>query len=306
MPSRRRTESSASITRTGAALCSIVGPPGGLVEVERAADRRDAIAEAREPGSLGDVGATHDRCRGSRPPANRRRAPARSAAFVARGVACDVRQRLGHDEVGGALDGIARTRLDVHFERDGKRCPCHERGERGVEAPVLEDDGMDAPDQVAEILERRLGFVVRADDECTCAGRDRCRSARVPSRDPSPGSRAAAVRHRGDRVRCAAAPLPRSVTAATRPASASRVRSSCSARRSGPRNQRPAAASSRPRSTVSHGAITSTPSAPTTATPATPVPSRRRRGRTWPCRRGGWRHTQARGAARASRTTRRT
>ena len=77
MPSRRRTESSASITRTGAAPAGSSGRRMGSSTLQRAADRCDPVAQPREPGSRADVGASRAVVADLDHHANRRPAPAR-------------------------------------------------------------------------------------------------------------------------------------------------------------------------------------------------------------------------------------
>nr|WP_229022919.1 hypothetical protein [Actinomarinicola tropica] len=71
----------------------------------------------------------------------------------------DVGQRLGDDEVGRALDGGRGALVDAQVEVDRHRRAGHDSRQRGVEAAVLQDHGVDAPDEVAQLGEGRLGLV---------------------------------------------------------------------------------------------------------------------------------------------------
>ena len=121
------------------------------------------------------------------------------------GVLGDVRERLVDDEVRRALDGGRRPRGHLDVERDRDRRPGDDRGQRGVEAAVLEDHRVDAAHEVADLAQRRLRLLVGVGDHPPSLRRDRRRASPSPRRAGRPARRAAAAPRRAGRARCAAA-----------------------------------------------------------------------------------------------------
>ena len=80
-------------------------------------------------------------------------------------MAGDVGERLGDHEVGRALHRGGRPLGHVDVEHDGDRRAGDHRRQSGVEAPVLEDDGVDASHQVADLAEGGLRLLVGLGDE---------------------------------------------------------------------------------------------------------------------------------------------
>jgi hypothetical protein len=85
-------------------------------------------------------------------------------------VLADVRQALRDDEVGGGLHLVGQpfVRRGDHPRGNGRACG--EILQRGVEAPVAEDRGMDAAGQVAQLLQREAGLLPRLAHELGCLG----------------------------------------------------------------------------------------------------------------------------------------
>ena len=143
----------------------MVGPPIGLTTCIRPPTADDALGEPGEPA------AGRDAARRRR----RRRRPRRRAGRPARlietdgagrpGVLGHVGQRLGDDEVDGALDRRRRALRHVDRQRHRHRAAGDDRRQRGVEPAVLEDRGVEAAHEVAQLGQRLLGLLVRAGDE---------------------------------------------------------------------------------------------------------------------------------------------
>ena len=287
-PARSSTESSAITIRTGA-------PRAGW-------SARRAGSGPCMPAAVGPRPARPARCRplpaaGSAPPTpssvdlhdqpvvapdDRDRGP-RGV-----GVLGDVGQRLRDDEIGGALDGRGRALGHVDRQGDGHGRAGDDRGQGGVEAPVLEDRRMEAADQLAQLGQGRLGVVVGAGTRSLAGLLGIGLEALLgPARGPSPARPAVAGRRRAGRARCGAA-RPRRCRR-RRPGSplASRVtRCSSSSRRRRPSRRRPSQVSSLARAMVNHGATTTRAMTPTAhATQRRRVRSGRRRARSWPDRR---------------------
>ena len=156
-PSRSRAESSATTTRIGMLPprhASVPCAAAGLVDGQLAVERRHPVGEAAQPGAGGRVGAADavvahldlDRAVAAGD-ADRRR--------LGLGVAGDVGQRLGDDEVGGRLDRRRQPlgrRLD---DLDRDRGAAGEPAQRRREAAVAEHDGVDAAGQLAQLGGRR-------------------------------------------------------------------------------------------------------------------------------------------------------
>ena len=251
----------------GSTARRIVGPPGGLSRWMRAAERRRrARAGRRGRCRVSRVGAAARRCRATSITSVSPTRTSDTAALVALRVAGHVGERLRHDEVRGALDLGRRARIDARprarpGSARGRRPPTARRRGRGPRGSPggCRARGRGAPAArpwpprararraadrvlvlVVEVLPRRAQLHRQATSRC-CAPSCRSRSMR----------------------RRSASALP---TAATRPLSATRTRASCSARSSGPRNHAQVTRSSRPSTTVTHGASSSTPTRPTSAT----------------------------------------
>ena len=80
------------------------------------------------------------------------------------GVLGHVRQRLGHDEVGGRLDREREPRhADVDLDRD--RCRSRERRHRGAQAAEGEDGREDAVGKLAQLLGGGLRVLERLADQ---------------------------------------------------------------------------------------------------------------------------------------------
>ncbi len=140
----------------GIATSRCVPPPRGLTIVERAAVRRDPVAESGEPRAAADdraadavVGDAHVErpVLAERPHGDLRR----------RGVLDRVRDRLAGDEVGGRLDarGDALARR-VDLDRDRRRP--REVAQRGRE-PVVEPRRAHAGRDLAQVADRRADLV---------------------------------------------------------------------------------------------------------------------------------------------------
>ena len=190
----------------GSSTRRVVGPPAGLMHV--AACRR-----GRRPGRAGRRRPVPRS--GSAPPtpssrtSTTRRSPARTMADQAR-VACGVAGHVGR----GPRPPRSRRRsrpapagrsATSTCERDGHGRAGHDGGQGGVEAPVLEDRRVDAPDQVAELARARPWPPRGPRRPAPGRPRGRSRAARGPRRGPWPGPPGAAGRRRAGRARCAGA-----------------------------------------------------------------------------------------------------
>ena len=143
----------------GSSTSSVVGPPGGLTTcmLPPWAITRSRSPRRPVPASGSAPPATVVAHLDDQPVAGPRDRDRRGRGL---GVAGDVGERLGDHEVGGALDRRRRPLGHVDVEAHRHRRAGHDGGEGGVEAPVLEDHGMDAADQVADLLQRGLRLLV--------------------------------------------------------------------------------------------------------------------------------------------------
>ena len=125
----------------------------GALDAKRPAERVDAVGQAPQPGAPGlvraagaVVGDLHDRAPigALHPDAHGRRA----------GVLGDVGQRLRHDEVGGRLDAVRQALVERDVQVQRQPGAVGELLERGAQAPLREDPGVDALGELAQLGER--------------------------------------------------------------------------------------------------------------------------------------------------------
>ena len=164
IPSRNSTESSAIITRTAAPPAGSwdrrPGCPGGWSR------RATSPARAGRASPVPPLERRRRRRPLSRTSIDQRvaRAHQRHRGVGGAGVAGHVGERLRHDEVRRALHLGRRSRIDVDLQRHRDRCACDHRRQRGVEPAVFEDHRVDAAHEVADLLQRGLGLLVRMHD----------------------------------------------------------------------------------------------------------------------------------------------
>ena len=202
-----------------------VPSPVRALDLERAVERADTVAQAAQPACRAPSAAPptpSSRMSTTRGPVL---APDLDPRVGGVGVLGDVGQRLGDDEVGRGLDRARQALLELALElhRDGRAAG--QRLQRGVEAALGEHGGMDAGGEVAQLADRRLALanalstssrapggsdskrsraswssIISATSRC-CAPSCRSRPSRRRSASPASTSRARDARSASSRAR---------------------------------------------------------------------------------------------------------